>query len=324
MINTAWLRFVRLAMAMSLVTLAAGSVGISPLGTIAAAQSGPVIHVATGGKETDAEVFYAQELGLFQKAGLNVDIQVMQNGAAIGAAIQGGGLQIGSSSTLVVARAHERGLPFLFIAPGGQYAAATPSSALVVPSGSPIKTAKDLNGKTVAALSLRGIDQSSVMAWCDENGGDSSTVKFVEITPGEMPAALERGTVDAAMLAEPFLTAARSKTRILGKAYESVAKSWLIAGWFSTSDWIEKNTATARKFADVMKQSGDWANANPVRAAAVLQKYSKLVNDGGRVHTIYGRTLDPATITPVIEMGVKYKVLTKSFPAGDIIAPMAK
>jgi NitT/TauT family transport system substrate-binding protein len=286
------------------------------------AQTGPVLHVATGGKETDAEVFYAQELGYFAKAGLNVEITIMQNGAAIGSAIAAGSLQIGSSSTLIIANAQAKGLPFAFIAPGGQYNDATPSTVLVVPTNSPIQSAKDLAGKTIAVLALRGIDQSSTEKWLDDNGGSAGSVKFVEITPPEMPAALARGTVDAAQLAEPYLGAAKGSVRMLGKAYGAVAKSWLIAGWFSTNDWIAQNPAVARKFADVMRQSADWANANPVQAAAILSKYTKATID--RIHTTYGRTLDPALIAPVIDIGVKYKILPKAVPPTDLIAKIPK
>ena len=288
----------------------------------ATAQTAPVLHVATGGKETDAEVFYAQENGYFTKVGLNVDIQVMQNGAAIGSALVAGALQIGSSSTLIAANAQAKGLPFVFIAPGGQYNDATPSSELVVPNASPIKTAADLSGKSVATLSLRGIDQSSVMKWVDENGGDSSKVRFVEVIPAEMPAALERGTVDAAMLAEPFLGASRKNTRVLGKAYGSVGKIWLIAGWMATRDWIAQNPDTVRKFQAAMRMSAEWANANPEKAAAVLQKYAKTSVD--RIHTTYGLTLDPALIAPVIDTGVKYKVLPKAMPPTDLIVSLPK
>ena len=287
-----------------------------------AAQTPTLLHVATGGKETDAEVFYAQDLGYFTKAGLNVDISVMQNGAAIGSAVASGSLQIGSSSTLIIANAQAKGLPFVFIAPGGQYNDATPSTVLVVPANSPIQTAKDLTGKTIAVLALRGIDQSSAEKWIDDNGGTSSSVKFVEVTPAEMPAALERGTVDAAQLAEPFLGASQKSVRTLGKAYGAVAKSWLIAGWFATTDWIAKNPDTARKFADVMRQSADWANANPVKAAAILSKYSKASID--HIHTTYGRTLDPALIAPVIDIGVKYKILPKAIPPTDLIGKIPK
>ena len=286
----------------------------------ASPQTSPVLHVATGGKETDAEVFYAQDLGYFAKAGLKVDITIMQNGAAIGSAIVAGSLQVGSSSTLIIANAQAKGLPFAFIAPGGQYNDATPSTVLVVPVNSPIASAKDLAGKTIAVLSLRGIDQASTEKWIDENGGNSAAVKFVEISPPEMPAALARGTVDAAQLAEPYLSAAKSDVRMLGKAYGAVAKSWLIAGWFASPDWIAQNPAAARKFAGVMRQSADWANANPVKAAAILSKYTQAPID--RIHTTYGRTLDPATIAPVIDIGVQYKILPKAIAPADLIAKL--
>jgi NitT/TauT family transport system substrate-binding protein len=288
----------------------------------ALAQTSPVLHVATGGKETDAEVFYAQDLGYFAKAGLNVEITIMQNGAAIGSAVVAGSLQIGSSSTLIIANAQAKGLPFAFIAPGGQYNDATPSTVLVVPVTSPIQSAKDLAGKAIAVLSLRGIDQSSTEKWIDDNGGASASVKFVEISPPEMPAALARGTVEAAMLAEPYLTGAKGTVRVLGKAYGAVAKSWLIAGWFSSTDWIAQNPDTVRKFADVMRQSADWANANPVKAAVILSKYTKASID--RIHTTYGRTLDPALIAPVIDIGVQYKILPKAVPPTDLIAKIPK
>ena len=52
------------------------------LGARGSAQSRPLIRVATLASEAAAEVFYAQELGFFASAGIDVDIQTMQNGAA--------------------------------------------------------------------------------------------------------------------------------------------------------------------------------------------------------------------------------------------------
>jgi NitT/TauT family transport system substrate-binding protein len=287
----------------------------------AAAQTLPTLHIATGGKETDAEVFYAQDLGFFTKAGINADISVMQNGAAIGSAVASGALQVGSSSTLIIANAVSKGLPFVYIAPGGQYNDATPSLALVVPANSPIQSAKDLTGKTIAVLALRGIDQSSAMKWIDDNGGNSAGVKFVEIAAPEMAIALARGTVDAAQLAEPFLGGAAKTVRVLGKSYGAVAKSWMVAGWFSTSDWVAQNPDLVRRFDQAIQMSADWANANPVKAAAILTKYSKANID--RLHTVYGRTLDPAMIAPVIDVGMKYKTLAKPVTPADLIAKPA-
>jgi ABC-type nitrate/sulfonate/bicarbonate transport system substrate-binding protein len=69
-----------------------------------------------------------------------------------------------------------------------------------------------------------------------------------------------------------------------------------------------------------MRMSADWANANPVKAAAILSKYSKA--DIERLHTVYGRTLDPALIAPVIDVGMKYKTLAKPVAPADLIAKL--
>ena len=43
------------------------------------------------------------------------------------------------------------------------------------------KTAKDLSGKILAGVSLGGLDQLSLEAWLDKNGGDSAASKYVEL-----------------------------------------------------------------------------------------------------------------------------------------------
>ena len=293
-------------------------------GTPLQAQTPTVLHVATGGKESDAQVYYAQDLGYFKRAGLDVEITTMSNGAAIASAVAAGALQVGSSNILAIATARARGLPFVFIAPGGGYRDAVPTTELVVAPNSPIRTGKDLDGKTVGTISLRALDQSSVMAWIDQNGGDSSTVKFVEIPTPEMPAALARGTIDAAQIAEPVLSASRGNVRVLGKSYSAVAKQFLIAGWFATSDWVAQNPDVVKRFADAIAQTAQWANANPAKAAAILEKYSKIPPHPNANHLTYARTLDAAAIAPVLELGLKYKALSQPMAPSDLIAHLPK
>jgi NitT/TauT family transport system substrate-binding protein len=188
-------------------TFAAATAAMLVSARAASAQTPAVIRVATGGKESDAQAYYAQELGYFARAGLNVEVQTMQSGSAIAAGVAAGALQIGVASVLVVATAHQRGLPFVYIAPAAQYSSAAPPSVLVVAANSPLRSAQELNGRTIGVLGLRGIDQITAQAWIDQNGGDSSTVRFAEVIRSEMPPALERGTLDAAQLAEPVLSA---------------------------------------------------------------------------------------------------------------------
>src|ERR1700677_4379127 len=115
-------------------------------GAGATAQTTPVIHVGLAPFEGQAGPYYAQDLGLFKAAGLNVDIQQLNGGGAIVSAIAGGSLQIGGGTPLPLAQARSRGIKIVIIAPGYiyDYKAPTPINALVVGVNSPYHNAKDL------------------------------------------------------------------------------------------------------------------------------------------------------------------------------------
>ena len=91
----------------------------------ASAQDRPVISVILPPSTDVAPLLYADHAGLFTKAGLNVQITQLPNGATIAAAIAGGSGQIGFSSLSALITGHARGLPFQLIAPGGVYICVT-------------------------------------------------------------------------------------------------------------------------------------------------------------------------------------------------------
>lgn len=176
------------------------------LGAGASAQDQPVIHVALSPFEAQANVYYAQDLGLLKKAGLNVDIQQVSGSAAITAGIVGGSLQIGTGSALPVEIAKERGFDVVFVAPGTIVDTAQLTAGLVAAANSPLRTASDLNGKSVGVNALQSVDQIEVEAWTDKNGGDSRTLRFVEVPPSLIVDALASGRVDVASgCAQPSL-----------------------------------------------------------------------------------------------------------------------
>src|SRR5271156_5563106 len=128
-----------------------------------------------------AQAFYAQDLGMFKQAGLDTQVSIRNFGTQVAAAVAGGSIEIGQSNVISLAAAHERGLPFAMIAAAGLYSTLKPTSMMLVEKNSPLKTAKDLSGKTVAVNGLKSITQISVQAWADQNGGDSQAIKFVEM-----------------------------------------------------------------------------------------------------------------------------------------------
>jgi NitT/TauT family transport system substrate-binding protein len=290
----------------------------------AGAQSPATIRVATTPIELGAEVMYAQDQGFFKKAGLNVDLQIMDSGAAIAAAVASGALDVAQGNLVTLATAHERALPFVVVAPAGMYSSNDPTTSLVVAKSSPIKTAKDLENKTIAINGLRNITQIGASAWIDQNGGDYTKVRFIEMPFPQMGAALEAGRVDAAVIAEPELsTALAGGARVLAQPYTAIAKQFLIGGWFANGTWAKAHPAELKRFAGAIVEAGRWANGHRAESAKILEKYTKIRVSPAMKRTIYAEHLNPAEIQPLIDAAAKYHSLKSPFPAAELVAPGA-
>lgn len=283
------------------------------------------IRVGVGVVESYSQGAYAQEMNFYKPAGLDADVQALVNGGAITAAVISGALDVGTTNTGSMALAYLRGLPLYLIAPSGYYVNTSPTTILAVTKDSPIRTARDLTGKTLAVTTLNDLQQVAIMKWIDDNGGDSKSVKYIEIHNAELIASLTAGRTDATALLEPQLTDARDKIRVLANAYESIAKQFMISGWIANKAWYDKNVATAQKFVAVMRQTGEWANKNPRDAAVVLSKLSKIPLETvvKMNHTVFGTSLDPAVIQPVIDVMAKYGALPRAVPVAELLPPKA-
>jgi NitT/TauT family transport system substrate-binding protein len=283
-------------------------------------QSLTTIRFGTAPVESYALAVYANARGYFKAAGLDVQIATMNGGGAVMAAIAGGALDLACANVGAQANAHVRGLPFSMICPGGMYSSAAPTTVLAVAKNSPIKTAKDLAGKTVGLSTLRDLQQASVMKWTDANGGDSSTLRFLEIPVPEMGPAIVAGRIDAATILEPSYTYAKPDIRVLGKCYDAIATRLTICTHFGSNDWLAKNPGPARAFIHAMRLAADWTNRHPSESAAILADLTKIpvsvVDQMNRV--TFGEVLDVATIQPVIDATAEYKFLPKTFPVAEI------
>ncbi len=304
------------SIAFALLCCALPLLSAAPAGT----QSLPELRIETIPFDAGSEAFYAKDMGFFTKAGLDATVTPVGNGPAIASAVASGAIDIGFSNALSVETAYKRGLPFVFVAPAAIYASAAPTSVLMVPKDSPIKTARDLNGKTLAVNGLKNIAEYAPSLWIEQNGGDPSTVKFIEIGPTEIPAALAEHRIDAAFVAEPQITEAKSSSRILAKAYDAVGDGWMIAGYFTTRDWADAHPDLLRRFQQAMRETAAWANANPDKSADILAKYTKLDPAIVRasVRAKFGDTLSPAAIQPTIDLAAHFKILS-TFPAQELI-----
>jgi NitT/TauT family transport system substrate-binding protein len=276
---------------------------------------GTALRVGAGNNEAFGPVFYAKDMGFFDKAGLNVEIVLLQNGPAIAAGVAGGSLDIGASSPFVFMNARRHGLPYTVIAPGILYESTDPFSLLVVPASSSVRTAKDLDDKVVGGMTIGAMDELAIRAWIDQNGGDSKTVKVVEIASSAMVDAMEQGRLAAALIPEPQLTAAANRIRHLGAAYDAIAKTMMISVWFTTYSWAQAHPAEERKFRETLLQTNAWAAANREKAADILEHWTKIRVP--RIRSTAATRLDPALLQPICDAAWKYKMIDAPMDAKE-------
>jgi NitT/TauT family transport system substrate-binding protein len=274
--------------------------------------------------DNTAQVFYARELGMFKRAGLNVDIQTFPSGGAASSALVGGAVDIAIADLLTMAEAHARAVPLTYLAPATVYTKALPAYELLVAASSPIRVARDFNGKTVAVNALKNILQVPTEAWLDNNGGDAKSVKFVEVPFPTMAAAILDGRVDAASISEPFFTNAldTGNFRKISVSDKNVAPEFMFSGWATTVDFAAKHPDVVKKFVAVMLDAARWGNANHAQSAQILVGVNKMPADVANKmeRSYYGEKLSPALLQPVIDAAAKYGATDKTFPASEVIS----
>jgi NitT/TauT family transport system substrate-binding protein len=303
----------------------AGGIALAPLPV--RAQALVTVRVAGPPAEQELPLVYAMRAGMFERAGIKVELGKGTSGAATAAAVAAGALDVGLSSMLAIILGHARGVPFTIVAPSGLFLPDTPGG-LVVLNSSTLSTAKDFNGKTVSAAAVNDINSLGMWSWMDQNGGDSSTVKVVEIPQAAQPAALEQGRVDGITVSNPAFTLAMStgKMRLVTNIWAAISPRILLVCWFSTTGWVERNRAVAERFGRVIAEAATYCNGHVAETVDDLVTLSGL--DRGLVtqmkRTFQTPTVKAAEIQPMIDGAAKYKMLARSFPASEIIAETAQ
>ena len=298
--------------------------GAAALPRAARAQSAPgQLRIGSVPADTYAGGYYALDTGLFDKAGLSVQITPFANGAAMAAAVAGGSLDLGIGDATELANGVSRGIPFVLIAGGGLYSTNAPTTTLCVSKTSPIVRAADLEGQTLAVVSLVSLQSAGVKSWLAQNGADLTKIHFVELPFPSMPGALERGTIAAATLSEPIMSdALNTDAKIFCKPFDAIAKQFLISDWFTTRDWLAKNGDVAKRFVGAIYDAARWANAHHDDSAAILAKYTKIDVDRIRRmnRTVCATDLQRAMVQPVLDTAFKYQALATATDASTLIA----
>jgi NitT/TauT family transport system substrate-binding protein len=308
----------RRALTLALAPLAAAALPV-PL----RAQSAPApIRCATTGATVFAHPYLAQDLGFFRRAGLNVEITPFPGGQLTITSVVTGNSDIGITTPTQLGAAISHDIPVRMIGYSGQWDAKATWGGLYVTRDSPLRDAKSLEGKTVGVNALSSTNFLTVVAWLTQNGVDPAKVKSIEVPFAEIAAALKRGTIDAGVTTEPFLSASKDELRPIGRVFDSLGTRWSVSCWFSRLDYIRSNGPLLKRVMDAAYESAKVANARHDLANPIISKYSKLplelVNAMSPV--VFAEAPDPAGSRLELEWAYRYKIFTKPLTIEEMMA----
>ncbi|WP_369179909.1 ABC transporter substrate-binding protein [Streptomyces mutabilis] len=275
-------------------------VGLTAVSVLAAATAcgssdsgGPDDSGSSGGGTTTVKVglipivdvaplYLGQKKGFFEERGLKLEFSSAQGGAAIVPGVVSGQFQFGFSNmtSLMIARSND--VPVKAVANGiaSTGVAGKDFEALTVKGDSPIKSPKELEGKKVAINTLKNINETAVRASVRKAGGDPDAVELVELAFDQMPAALDAGRVDAAMVVEPALATVKSQGgREIANPMIDIAPKLTVAMYFTSTRYAQENPETVKKFQEATAESLAYADAHPDEVREIVTTYTKIPAD---------------------------------------------
>ena len=272
-----------------------------------------------------APIYLGVKKGFFKQEKLTIKPQLAEGGAAIVPSVVAGDNQIGFSNTTSLIIARSKKLPLRIISQGdiGGTNAKDAPDALLVKRDGPIRTADDLEGKTVAVNTLQNVGPLTINRSLEKRGVDYKKVKYVEVPFPEMSAALEGGRVDAAWVVEPFVTQGKAAGfKVLFNPFEETAKSLTVATYFTTERYIASNRDTVDRFVRAMRRSLEYADSHPEEVRDVVTEYTAIPAKVAQRMVLpqWGAELNESTIETTARLAERYGFVKQAPAVDDLVS----
>jgi NitT/TauT family transport system substrate-binding protein len=228
-----------------------------------------------------APLYVGMKQGFFKKEKLTIQPKIANGGPEIVTATVSGDDNIGFSNTTSLIIAASKNIP-LQIVSQGVLGAKKPSpdqawDAVLVKKGSPIKSAKDLEGKTIAVNSLNNVGPLTINTALKKSGADYKKVKYLEVPFPDANAALQAGRVDAAWVVEPFVSQGLAQgSKPVLYPYEQTSPSLTVANYFATKQYLSQNKDVVERFKRAMDKSLVYSQSHPDAVRKAVLTYTKI------------------------------------------------
>ncbi|MER6621629.1 ABC transporter substrate-binding protein [Streptomyces sp. NPDC000931] len=272
-----------------------------------------------------APLYLGRKKGFFSERGLKLDFSSAQGGAAIVPGVAGGQFEFGFSNMTSLMIARSNGVPVKAVANGiaSTGVVGEDFEALTVRGDSPVESAKDLEDRKVAINTLKNINETAVRASVRKAGGDPDKVELVELAFDQMPAALDAGRIDAAMVVEPALATVKSQGgREIASPMIDIAPKLTVAMYFTSTEYARENPEVVKKFQEATAESLAYADSHPDEVREIVTTYTKIPPDVLAKVTLPKWPAEPnrAAIERLAELGAQ-DGLFKQTPDLDELLP---
>ncbi|MEW9550446.1 ABC transporter substrate-binding protein [Nonomuraea sp. NPDC050783] len=253
---------------------------------------------------SSAPLFIAEKRGLFRQEGLTVRTEIIQAPQAVMPKILNGSMDAFLTSYVSLMAINDSGAARLKLLQHSQEAA--PGVAgVVVAKDSPVRTAADLKGRTIAVNVLKALGQTLTNAHLQQAGLRPEDVKYVPVQFADQLGALSGGQVDAAWLVEPFLTAAKKAgARQVIDTTDGVTAGVPIDGWGVSADWLARNPRTAAALHRALAKAQEIAGADRAAIDEVVPTYTQIPADAAKAMTLgtFSARPDPASVRKLADL----------------------
>lgn len=282
------------------------------------------VKVAALSTANMAPIYIGIEQGFFEDAGLELDVQTVQTGSEMITGVVAGSFDIVCAGYVPVYTAMSQGLPLKFIA-GNDVGGATPDvdwQVVVAGADSPVQDASDLASATIGVNALKGVAEIQVRSSLEEQGIDDSGIELTEIPFPEMPAALEQGHLDAALVPEPFVTQVLDAGgRVVDTPYANLGADFPNGAYQTTEQFIAEDQETVDAFVGAITKAIDFANDNPDEVRAAIPTFTQVPEDvADRMRLpVFNADLDLEKMTRLLDLTEKYGTIEQRPSEDDLV-----
>ncbi len=273
--------------------------------------------------------YIAQQLGIFKKHGLDVQLIEFNAGGEAVAAGRGGSIDIFLAIPGTVMVADERGFDMLAIFQNEIAKPVPPDSgAVLVRAESPIHSLQDLKGHKVVVSSLHSQNAVSLQMLLKRQGIDLASITWLEIPFPAHPDILRSKQADAVAAVDPYTTELISSGvgREIAWYYIDYMPLQPLGAWFARRSYVEKNPQVIEAYNASIAEAMDHLNADPARARKEVVNFTglrpELVADMPMIGWDYHVNLK--LWQEVVDMMVASGELQKPHKVDEFLAPQIR